>query len=151
MRRAHDGTPSIASSRCPSNAIKPQDIQGREPAWPASPDNPNYVTNSGKETSMTPSRDWTEIRWADASPADSARWIAVLPLAATEQHGPHLPLETDVMIADAYLARVRELLPATRPVTFLPVERVGISTEHTDFPGTQTLSTEAALKRWMTL
>ena len=40
-----------------------------------------------------------------------ARWIAVLPLAATEQHGPHLPLETDVLIAQAYLARVRELLP----------------------------------------
>ena len=61
---------------------------------------------------MTPSRDWTEIRWADASPADISRWIAVLPLAATEQHGPHLPLETDVLIANAYLARVREVLPA---------------------------------------
>ena len=48
------------------------------------------------------------------APADVSRWIAVLPLAATEQHGPHLPLETDVLIADAYLARVRELLPATR-------------------------------------
>ena len=44
-----------------------------------------------------------------------ARWIAVLPLAATEQHGPHLPLGTDVMIAQAYLARVRELLPDIFP------------------------------------
>jgi len=97
---------------------------------------------------MTPSRDWTEIHWADAALADISRWIAVLPLAATEQHGPHLPLETDVLIADAYLARVRELLPATAPVTFLPVEQVGISTEHIDYPGTQTLPTEVALKRW---
>ncbi|WP_298872425.1 creatininase family protein [uncultured Bradyrhizobium sp.] len=97
---------------------------------------------------MTPSRDWTEIRWADAALADVSRWIAVLPLAATEQHGPHLPNETDVLIADAYLARVRELLPAAAPVTFLPVEPVGISTEHIDYPGTQTLSTETALKRW---
>jgi len=32
---------------------------------------------------MTPSRDWTEIRWADAALADVSRWIAVLPLAAT--------------------------------------------------------------------
>jgi creatinine amidohydrolase len=102
-------------------------------------------------SSTVPPRDWTAIRWPEMTPADSPRWIAVLPLAATEQHGPHLPLETDVMIAEAYLARVRELLPATMPVTFLPVERVGISTEHTDFPGTQTLSTEAALRRWMTL
>ena len=109
---------------------------------------PNYVTNSGKETLMTPSRDWTEIRWADTAPADTARWIAVLPLAATEQHGPHLPVETDVLIAEAYLARVREMLPATLPVTFLPVEPVGISTEHIDYPGTQTLPTEVALKRW---
>jgi malate/lactate dehydrogenase len=35
----------------------------------------------------------------------AAHWIAVLPLAATEQHGPHLPVGTDVMIAEAYLAR----------------------------------------------
>lgn len=97
---------------------------------------------------MTPSRDWTEIRWADANPADVSRWIAVLPLAATEQHGPHLPLETDVLIADAYLARVRELLPETIPATFLPAEPIGISTEHIDYPGTQTLPTEVALKRW---
>jgi creatinine amidohydrolase len=119
-------------------------------------EDPNYVTNSGKETSkenarenaMTPSRDWTEIRWADAGLTEASRWIAVLPLAATEQHGPHLPLETDVLIADAYLARVRELLPETVPATFLPVEPVGISTEHIDYPGTQTLPTEIALKRW---
>jgi creatinine amidohydrolase len=102
-------------------------------------------------SSTIPPRDWTAIRWGDIAPADAARWIAVLPLAATEQHGPHLPLETDVMIGEAFLARLQELLPATLPVTFLPVERVGISTEHTDYPGTQTLSTAAALKRWMAL
>jgi creatinine amidohydrolase len=113
---------------------------------------PNYVTNLGKETSketlMTPSRDWTDIRWSEAGLTDVSRWIAVLPLAATEQHGPHLPLTTDVLIADAYLARVRELLPANVPAIFLPVEPVGISTEHIDYPGTQTLPTEIALKRW---
>src|SRR5204862_5311831 len=77
--------------------------------------------------------------------------MAVLPLAATEKHGPHLPLTTDVMIANAYLARVRELLPANIPATFLPVQKIGISTEHTDYPGTQTLSTTEALKQWMAL
>ena len=61
---------------------------------------------------MTPSRDWIDINWADGSLADVSRRIAVLPLAATEQHGPHLPLETDVLIGEAYLARVGELLPA---------------------------------------
>src|SRR5580698_7507171 len=102
-------------------------------------------------TSTLPPRDWTDIRAADVAGADRARWIAVLPLAATEQHGPHLPLDTDVMIAKAYLGRVRELLPTTLPVSFLPIERVGISTEHIDFPGTLTLSTEVALKSWMAI
>ena len=102
-------------------------------------------------SSTVPPRDWTAIRWGDIAPGDAARWIAVLPLAATEQHGPHLPLETDVMIGEAYLARLEAFLPATLPVTFLPIERVGISTEHTDYPGTRTLSTETALKRWMAL
>ncbi|AMA55413.1 creatininase family protein [Bradyrhizobium sp. CCGE-LA001] len=97
---------------------------------------------------MTPPRDWNEIRWADAAAADLSRWIAVLPLAATEQHGPHLPVTTDVLIAEAYLARVRELLPESIPASFLPVERIGISTEHIDYPGTQTLPTETALKKW---
>lgn len=98
-----------------------------------------------------PPRDWNAIAWGQVSADDAARWIAVLPLAATEQHGPHLPLETDVMIGEAYLARVAQLLPPALPVTFLPVQRIGISTEHTDFPGTQTLSTETALKQWMAL
>src|SRR6186997_2620223 len=102
-------------------------------------------------TSLFPPRDWTEIRWPEVSGADTARWIAVLPLAATEQHGPHLPLSTDVMIGEAYLARVRELLPASVPVTFLPLQPVGISTEHIDYPGTLTLPTEIALKSWMAL
>jgi creatinine amidohydrolase len=72
----------------------------------------------------------------------------VLPLAATEQHGPHLPLRTDVLIAEAYLERVRGLLPDSIPATFLPIEEIGISTEHTDYPGTLTLPADVALKQW---
>jgi len=98
-----------------------------------------------------PPRDWSDIDWTGVDAAAAARWIAVLPLAATEQHGPHLPLATDVMIAEAYLARVRELLTNTVPVTFLPIQPIGISTEHIDFPGTLTLSTQTALKEWMAL
>ncbi len=102
-------------------------------------------------TSTLPPRDWTDIHWPDVSGDAPARWIAVLPLAATEQHGPHLPVGTDVMIAQAYLARVRELLPDKIPATFLPLQPVGISTEHIDYPGTLTLPTEVALKTWMAL
>jgi creatinine amidohydrolase len=102
-------------------------------------------------TSMLPPRDWTDIHWPEISAAGPARWIAVLPLAATEQHGPHLPVGTDIMIAQAYLARVRELLSNTIPATFLPLQPVGISTEHIDYPGTLTLPTEIALQSWMAL
>ncbi len=102
-------------------------------------------------TTSAPSRDWTAIRWADVDKAATSNWIAVLPLAATEQHGPHLPLETDTLIAKAYLARVREIMPKSIPAVFLPIEQIGISTEHKDFPGTKTLSTDAALKSWMAL
>jgi creatinine amidohydrolase len=118
--------------------------------------NANYLANPSKETfrSMTstlPPRDWTDIHWPDVSGAGPAHWIAVLPLAATEQHGPHLPVGTDVMIAQAYLARVQELLPDTLPVTFLPLQPVGISTEHVSYPGTLTLPTDVALRTWMAL
>ncbi|WP_298101672.1 creatininase family protein [Bradyrhizobium sp.] len=102
-------------------------------------------------TSTLPPRDWNDLGRLDPAGDDRARWIAVLPLAATEQHGPHLPLETDVLIAQAYLARVRELLADTMPVTFLPIEPIGISSEHTDFPGTLTLSPQTAIKNWIGL
>jgi len=96
----------------------------------------------------TPPRDWTELHWPAIGTPEAARWIAVLPLAATEQHGPHLPVGTDVYIADAYLACVRALLPPKLPVTFLPIQPVGISIEHVDYPGTLTLPTEVALQSW---
>ena len=49
---------------------------------------------------MQPKRDWTDMPWPDLAAADIGRWIAVLPVAATEQHGPHLPLGVDAFIAD---------------------------------------------------
>jgi creatinine amidohydrolase len=100
---------------------------------------------------MLPKRDWTEMTRQDFAGADTARWIAVLPLAAVEQHGPHLPLEVDVFIAEAYLARTRKLIPAELPVTLLPVQRIGLSQEHVAFPGTRTLSAETAIGDWTEL
>jgi creatinine amidohydrolase len=122
-------------------------LAGTEYRYNANPSKETF----GSMTSLLPSRDWTDIHWPDIAGTGPARWIAVLPLAATEQHGPHLPVGTDVMIAQAYLARVRELLPENIPATFLPVQPVGISTEHIGYPGTLTLPTEIALKTWMAL
>jgi creatinine amidohydrolase len=98
----------------------------------------------------SPRRDWTEMTWAEIAAAGSAarRWIAVLPLAAVEQHGPHLPVGVDAFIADAYLAEVHKILPEALPVTFLPVQRIGVSIEHTAFPGTLSLSASTAIAAW---
>jgi creatinine amidohydrolase len=89
---------------------------------------------------MMPKRDFMEMTWPDIASAEVERWIAVLPVAAVEQHGPHLPLGVDCYIAEAYLARVLALLPADLPATFLPVQKIGQSDEHRAFPGTLSLS-----------
>ena len=102
-------------------------------------------------TGLMPPHDWSALRWPDIAGDDPSRWIAVLPLAATEQHGPHLPLATDVLIAEAYLAEVRRILPVAIPATFLPVQPIGISTEHLAYPGTLTLPPDVALATWMAI
>ncbi|MCY6379195.1 creatininase family protein [Hoeflea prorocentri] len=76
-------------------------------------------------------------------------WIAVLPLGAHEQHGPHLPFETDSIIAGGIAEAAAKALPEDLPVTFLPVEAVGYSVEHMDFAGTRSLSWDEAINRWL--
>jgi creatinine amidohydrolase len=92
-------------------------------------------------------------RWDD-NPVDLALaerrdWIAVLPLGAHEQHGPHLPFETDRLIAEGIVDRVMAQLPHDLPATFLPVEPVGYSIEHMDVTGTRTLGYAEAIARWL--
>ncbi|MBM3606877.1 MAG: creatininase family protein [Alphaproteobacteria bacterium] len=82
---------------------------------------------------------WSELKWTDFSAPRMAQAIAVLPVAAIEQHGPHLPLGTDQMIMEGYLARLRAMTAHTPDVLILPGLSVGTSNEHTDFAGTLTL------------
>src|ERR1700730_5146677 len=84
-------------------------------------------------------REWAEMTWEDFADANPS-WVAVLPVAAVEQHGPHLPLGTDAFIVEAYIARARKLLPDALTVTFLPLQAVGTSHEHRAFAGTLTLA-----------
>lgn len=86
----------------------------------------------------------------DRMSADARKdWIAVLPLGAHEQHGPHLPFETDALIASGIVERLVDVLPDELPVTFLPVESVGYSIEHMDVAGTKTLYWREAVERWL--
>ena len=75
--------------------------------------------------------------------------IAVLPVAAVEQHGPHLPVGVDTYIAEAYLKRMRALLPQDARVVLLPVQAVGASDEHKAYRGTLTLSPETTLRAFI--
>ncbi|MFK0161868.1 creatininase family protein [Rhizobium sp. NPDC090279] len=83
------------------------------------------------------------------TPEERIKWIAVLPLGAYEQHGPHLPFETDALIAEGIASRLKVALPANLPVSFLPVEPVGYSVEHMDAAGTKTLTFDEAVHRWL--
>jgi creatinine amidohydrolase len=97
-----------------------------------------------------PLRDFTEMSWSDIAGAGDAvrHWIAVLPLAAVEQHGPHLPLGVDADIGEAYLTKARTLIPDELPVTILPMQKIGVSVEHNAFPGTLSLSPQTAIAAW---
>jgi creatinine amidohydrolase len=97
---------------------------------------------------MIPKRYWREMP-SSAFGADAADWIAVLPLAATEQHGPHLPLGVDSMIAQGMIAACVDALPEEVPVTFLPVQEICKSNEHIDFPGTLTVDWDTITHTWI--
>ena len=99
-------------------------------------------------TTMLPTRFWAEMSWRDFQEADMTAVVAVLPVAAIEQHGPHLPVGVDAFINDGCLARALARLPADLPALFLPAQTIGKSNEHLDFPGTLTFSAETAIRAW---
>ena len=87
-----------------------------------------------------------------ASP-DAARLVAVLPVAATEQHGPHLPLNVDSILVDgvikAALPHLANSSNGGTPALFLPTQKISLSTEHMGFAGTLTLSPQTVMALWM--
>jgi creatinine amidohydrolase len=92
---------------------------------------------------------WTDLRAPDFAALDPMRTIAVLPTAAVEQHGPHLPVGTDTLIAQGMLDRLRTACPADLDLLILPVQAVGKSNEHLWAAGTLTLTAETALAAWV--
>jgi len=95
--------------------------------------------------------------WADLTTRDFAQLrtggaveevVAVLPVAAIEQHGPHLPLSVDTTLVEGIVTAALPELPEDLPVLFLPTQQVGRSIEHIRFPGTLTLSAETIIRLW---
>lgn len=93
------------------------------------------------------SRYWMDYPATDLQ-IDPARTIAVLPTAAVEQHGPHLPVGVDTYINEGLCALLTERCPERLDIRVLPVMAVGKSNEHLHAPGTLTLTAETALRAW---
>jgi creatinine amidohydrolase len=91
---------------------------------------------------------WAELNTRDFAALDPARTVAVLPLGATEQHGPHLPLSVDTVLVDGVVNAALTHLTATDPVLVLPTQTLGLSTEHTAFAGTLHLSPQTLIQLW---
>ena len=70
---------------------------------------------------MPPTKFWAEMSWRDFAAADMSKVVAVLPVAAIEQHGPHLPVGVDMFINEGYFATAIKRIPDDMPVLILPI------------------------------
>ncbi|UUX49205.1 creatininase family protein [Nisaea acidiphila] len=95
-----------------------------------------------------PVRIWGHQTTEEFSTLDPARTIAVLPVGAVEQHGPHLPLSTDILITEAVLDAAAVLLADDVTVLVLPSQAVGLSPEHMSFAGTLSHRAETLIASW---
>jgi creatinine amidohydrolase len=92
---------------------------------------------------------WIDLTTKEFETLDPGRAIAVLPIAAIEQHGPHLSVATDMAINQGMLDELARRLPNDLSILILPIQAIGKSNEHIRSPGTLTLSAETALRSWI--
>lgn len=97
---------------------------------------------------MAHHRHWIELTTDDIAALDSRCCVAVLPVGAIEQHGPHLPLGTDSYIAEGIVERALPLVDGAADALVLPLQQIGHSPEHGDFHGTLGQEAETLLASW---
>lgn len=100
---------------------------------------------------LPPSGPWQALCTTDFARLDAHRTIALLPVAAVEQHGPHLPLGTDAVINEGIVDAALTRLPADASVLVLPALTVGDSLEHSAFPGTLSVALDALMGLWLSI
>jgi creatinine amidohydrolase len=81
-----------------------------------------------------------ELTWEEIAPLANQETVVILPTAAIEQHGRHLPIEVDARIVGEVSRRAAERVADRMPVLVAPVVWAGVSGYHMGFPGTLTLS-----------
>lgn len=99
---------------------------------------------------MLRSGNWWCLTTRDFAALDAERTVAILPVAAVEQHGFHLPVATDAVISDGIVDGMLTEL-ADEPdicVLVLPAQNVGDSLEHTAYAGTLSADSEHLIALW---
>lgn len=91
---------------------------------------------------------WWDYTTLEFSRMDMSSMVAILPVGAVEQHGPHLPVKVDAAINAGIIERAVAAMTPQTPALVLPAMPVGKSNEHTAFPGTLTLSYETLARLW---
>ena len=100
---------------------------------------------------MTVSRYWRSLKTRDFDRIDREQTVIILPLAAIEQHGPHLPLDVDLRISEGVMEAAVACSPEDLPFLILPAQEIGYSAEHSAFPGTLSCSPTAAIDQWTSI
>lgn len=95
-----------------------------------------------------PSHAWWDLSTRDFAQHDMSNVVAIQPVAAVEQHGPHLPVRVDAAINAGIVSRALELMPANMEALVLPMQSVGKSNEHHAYPGTLSFSYETLARMW---
>ncbi len=92
------------------------------------------------KTWIPDNRNFSYLNWKQVEALPRNETLLILPTAAIEQHGHHLPLATDTLINNLLLGKALERLPQDAPVYALEPVCYGKSNEHLGFPGTLSLS-----------
>jgi len=93
-------------------------------------------------------RHWEDHTAPEFATLNPQRVIAILPIAAVEQHGPHLPTGTDRFINQGMLDLMVAACPGHLDIRIIPIQAIGKSNEHLWSRGTLTLTAETALRVW---
>ncbi len=91
---------------------------------------------------------WNELTTTDFASLSADTTIAILPIASTEQHGPHLPIATDVAIANGMLAELKVQRPDDLDFLVLPTQEIGKANEHVYGPGSLSFGPEILIPAW---